>query len=176
MRRYARHRVIRREEGTMKARYAVLVVLVVLVAALTLTSVAAAGPDVTKQRVAITVTGPFSLSAPAEWNFTPLQAGALEADSGTETGTFKNRVVRRGGQIVRLWDWTTTLKGKRGTLVIRQLEEHVPVGNGYSVFIGTWKVLRGTGQYANLTGGGRELGVINAQGWNNRREGVLTVG
>jgi len=173
MRRYARHRVIRREEGTMKAGYAVLVVLV---AALTLTSVAAASPNVTKQRVAIIASGPNNPSATAPWELTPLQAGALEADSGTETSTLKNRFVRRGGLSVRLLEWTTTMKGKRGTLVIRQLEEHVPVGNGYSVFIGTWKVLRGTGQYANLTGGGRELGVINAQGWNNRREGVLTVG
>ena len=157
----------------MKAGYAVLVVLV---AALTLTSVAAAGPNVTKQRVAIIATG-LGPSAPAPWELTPLQAGALEADSGTETSTLKNRFVRRGGQSVRLLEWTTTMKGKRGTLVIRQLEEHVPVGNGYSVFIGTWKVLRGTGQYANLTGGGRELGVINnVQRWNNRREGVLTVG
>ena len=157
----------------MKAGYAVLVVLV---AALTLTSVAAASPNVTKQRVAIIASGPNNPSATAPWELTPLQAGALEADSGTETSTLKNRFVRRGGLSVRLLEWTTTMKGKRGTLVMRVLEEHVPVGNGYSVFIGTWKVLRGTGQYANLTGGGRELGVINAQGWNNRREGVLTVG
>jgi hypothetical protein len=157
----------------MKARYAVLAVLV---AALTLTSVAAAGPNVTKQRVAITATGPNFPIGAGEWELTPLQAGALESDSGTETATYKIRVVRRGGLSVRLSEWTTPMKGKRGTLVIRLLEEQVPVGNGYTVFIGTWKVLRGTGQYANLTGGGRELGVISEQGWNNRREGVLTVG
>jgi len=176
MRRYARHRVIRREEGTMKAGYAVLVVLVVLVAALTLTSVAAAGPDVTKQRAAIIATGPNFPIGAGEWELTPLQAGALEADSGTETATFKSRVVRRGGLSVRLWDWTTTLKGKRGTLVIRELLEQVDVGNGYQVGVGTWRVLRGTGQYANLTWGGRELVVNTQQAWFARREGVSTVG
>jgi hypothetical protein len=157
----------------MKARCAVLVVLV---AALTLTSVAAASPNVTKQRVAITATGP-NYPVGVEWELTPLQAGALKADSGTQTATLPTtRFVRRGGQRVALEDWTTTLKGKRGTLVILEVLEFVNVGNGYSVFIGTWKVLRGTGQYANLTGGGRDLGVGSPSGWHGRREGVLTVG
>ena len=160
----------------MKARHALLIALAVLAAALTLTSVATAGPNVTKQRVTIIASGPPNLSVPAEWNFTPLQAGALEADSGTETATFKSRFVRRGGQSVQLFDVTATCKGKRGTLVIREVVERVDVGNGYSVQIGTWKVLRGTGQYANVTGGGREFYVDNAQGFNGRREGVLTVG
>ena len=59
----------------MKARHALLVALV---AAVTLTSVAAAGPEAAKQRVAISMkmgNGTFVL--------TPKQPGTLKRDSGT---------------------------------------------------------------------------------------------
>ena len=60
----------------MKARHAILVGLVT---AVVLTSVAAAGPDAARQRVAISMkdlaNGTFVL--------TPLQAGTLKRDSGT---------------------------------------------------------------------------------------------
>ena len=59
----------------MKVRYAALVTLAV---AVTLTSVAAAGPAATKQRVAINMK--FHQST---FVLTPLQAGAVKSDSGT---------------------------------------------------------------------------------------------
>ena len=52
-------------------------------------------------------------------------------------------------------NWITTCKGKRNRLVIRVRLEQVDAGNGYHVGTGTWKVVRGTGRYTQITGGGR---------------------
>jgi hypothetical protein len=151
-----------------------LVVLVALAAAVTLSSVATAGPEVARQWVEITATGPPNPSGVFRFGFAP-GPGALKADSGTETSVFAEHVVRRGGQSVNIVDWTTTSKGKRGTLVILARIEHVAVGN-YHVGTGTWKVLRGTGQYAKATGGGRVLNAfLTGQNLTERREGFLTV-
>ena len=60
----------------MKALHAVLVVLV---AAVTLTSVAAAGPAAAKQRVAISMKNPEN----GTFVLTPMQPGTLKRDSGT---------------------------------------------------------------------------------------------
>jgi hypothetical protein len=149
---------------------------VVLAAAVTLTSVAAAGPDAAKQRVAITSQAAKTTEvSPAV--FTPLQAGALKRDSGTLSGAIPaDRVVMRGGQRVSIYDGVTTFKGKRGTLVTRYRAEYVDAGNGYHVGTGTWKVVRGTGQYARVTGGGRSGNVWLDRGpWSSRSEGFLTI-
>jgi hypothetical protein len=156
----------------MKARQAVLVTLA---AAVTLTSVAAAGPDSAKQRVAITSqAAAATLVSPVV--LTPLQAGPLKRDSGTLTASLSpERVVMRQGQRVETYDGLATLKGKRGSLVIRYRAEYVEAGNGYHVGTGTWKVVRGTGQYAQITGGGRSGNVWLDRGpWSSRDEGVLT--
>jgi hypothetical protein len=90
----------------MKARN---IVLAVLVAAVALASVAAAGPDVTKQRVAVNATilpgGTFVLM--------PLRAGALKRDSGRIYGNWRSapgRDVVRNGQSVGVYiiKWTLT--------------------------------------------------------------------
>ena len=60
----------------MKAR---VVALVALTAAVTLTSVASAGPNAAKQRVAINM----KIYPQKTFVFTPLQASALKRDSGT---------------------------------------------------------------------------------------------
>jgi hypothetical protein len=60
----------------MKARHAMLVALA---AAVTLTAVAAAGPDAAKQRVVIT-SGASQTTQVAPFVLTPLQAGALKRD------------------------------------------------------------------------------------------------
>jgi hypothetical protein len=59
--------------------------------------------------------------------------------------------------------------------VIRYRSEYVDAGNGYHVGTGTWKVVRGTGQYAKITGGGRSGNVWLEGGWSSRDEGFLTV-
>jgi hypothetical protein len=160
----------------MKALHAVLVALV---AAVTLTSVAAAGPDAAKQRVAITVQDTKTTSV-SPFVLTPLQTGAIKPDSGkliASDASSSNRVVMREGQEVSIATAVGTLKGKLGRLVVRFRSEWVEAGNGYHVTFGTWKVVRGTGQYAGVTGGGREGGVWleSNDHWSTRSEGFLTL-
>jgi hypothetical protein len=66
-------------EVRMKAR---LVLLVALMAAVTLTSVAAAGLQAAKQRVAIDT----KIPPKGKFVLTPLRSGALKRDSGTLSG------------------------------------------------------------------------------------------
>ena len=69
----------------------------------------------------------------------------------------------REGQRIDVYRNTYTMKGKRGSLSIRERTEFVSVSNekvpGFDftpgVGIGTWKVVGGTGSYAKVTGGGR---------------------
>ncbi|MDH4103866.1 MAG: hypothetical protein OEV29_10850 [Thermoleophilia bacterium] len=162
----------------MKAR---VVTLVALAAAVTLTSVAAAGPAAAKQRVAIDMKiypqGTFVLS--------PLQAGPLKRDSGTISHNFlsiRPRDVMRDGQKVTIYDGgVATLTGKRDTLTIRERTEWVHLerdGNGDgendTIAIGTWKVMRGTGQYAGIVGKGRNAHLGLGSPWYARYEGFMT--
>ena len=158
----------------MKARHAVLVALA---AAVTLTSVAAAGPDAAKQRVAINMKNPDN----GTFVLTPLQAGTLKRDSGTVSLVYNDpTIVMREGQRINIYRNTYTLKGKRGSLSIRERTEFVSVSNekvpGFDftpgVGIGTWKVVGGTGAYAKVTGGGRSG--LQGQPWLVRQEGFLT--
>ena len=158
----------------MKARQAILVAIA---AGITLTSVAAAGPDAAKQRVAITSQAAGTTHS-APFVLIPLQAGALKRDSGKEIAALADpgRLVMREGQEVMIYDDVATLKGKRGTLVIRYRTEYVDGGNGYHVGTGTWKVVRGTGEYAQITGAGRSGTVVLDRGpWSSHSEGFLTL-
>ena len=165
----------------MKAR---LVTLVALAAAVTLTAVAAAGPDAAKQRVAIDMKlwpqKTFVL-APLQ----PMQAGPLKRDTGTISHNFLSipgRGVMRDGQEVTIYDGgVATLTGKRGTLTIRGRSEWVGLGrdgNGDgevdSIGIGTWKVVRGTGQYAGIVGKGRDSHIGLGSPWYARYEGLFS--
>ena len=154
-----------------------VVALVALAAAVTLTSVAAAGPEAAKQRVAISMKNPGN----GTFVLTPLQSGTLKRDSGTVSGVFNEATtVIREGQSVFISRNTYTLKGKRGRMSIRERMEFVNVSNekvkGFDftpgVGIGTWKVVSGTGAYAKITGGGRS----GHQGhpWLAQQEGFLT--
>jgi hypothetical protein len=98
-------------------------------------------------------------------------------DSGTMTaGVPPGRDVMREGQKITIYDDVATLKGKRGSLVIRYRAEYVDAGEGYHVGTGTWKVVRGTGQYAQISGGGRSGNVSLDRGpWSSRDEGFLTL-
>ena len=155
----------------MKASLVALAALL----AVTLSSVAAAGPNATKQRVAIDM----KIIPESTFVLAPLQAGALKRDSGTVSGTWKSvpgRNVIRDGQKVTIFDggvWTLT--GKRGTLTIRERNEWVAVESGEDgVAIGTWKVVRGTGQYAGIVGKGRSGHAGLGSPWYARYEGFLT--
>lgn len=162
----------------MKARHAILVALAV---AVTMTAVAAAGPAAAKQRVAINM----KIYPKKTFVLTPLPAGPLKRDSGSIASErdAQGRGVMRNGQKVTIYDgqiWTLT--GKQGTLTIRERTEWVDVSNentryGYppGVAFGTWTVVRGTGQYAQVTGGGRSGHAGLGNPWLARQEGVLTV-
>ena len=156
---------------------AIEAILVALVAAIILTSVAAAGPEAAKQRVAISMKDPGN----GTFVLTPLQAGTLKRDSGTVRLVFSpERDVMREGQTVYISRGTYTLKGTRGSMTIRERMEMVEVSNekvpGFDftpgVGIGTWKVVSGTGAYAKIIGGGRS----GHQGhpWLAQQEGFLT--
>ena len=155
----------------MKARHALYVALA---AAVTLTAVAAAGPSAAKQRVAITSNGVLNATAFGTFAFTPLQDGALQRDTGTETSTWSEHVVMRDGQQVTVQNYVTTREGKRGSFVVRSRMEYVDAGNGYLAGTNTWKFVRGTGQYAQMAGGGRGGDVVYGRRWSDRYEGVLT--
>jgi hypothetical protein len=157
----------------MKALQAMLVALV---AAIVLASGAAASSDAAKQRVVINM----KIYPQGTFVLLPMQAGALKPDSGTIRSNWTSipeRVVIRDGQRVGIYTGAvTTLTGKRGTLTIRDRNEWVAVETGEdAVAIGTWNVVRGTGQYAGIVGKGRNAHAGLGSPWYARYEGFLTV-
>ena len=160
----------------MKWRY---VVVAVLVAAAGLTSLAAAAPTASKQRVSMSAKGVNDGTFVGKFVFTPRESGTLRSDSGKQT--CKNgpeRATMREGQEVSIYEPTIcTWTGKRGTFVTRSRNDWVDAGNGYYVNTGTWKLLRGTGQYDAVSGGGRNAGAWVDRGpgpWTGNAEGYLT--
>ena len=117
--------------------------IVALAATVTLASLAAAAPEAGRQQVTIA----SKLYPQRTFVFTPLTAGALKPDSG-----------KAGAEGGNAGDTTTfTFKGRRGTLVIRELStEWVDVLNEEvhgvvpAVVISRWTVVRGTRQYAGV--------------------------
>ncbi len=130
------------------------VVAVLAAAAVTLAAVAAAGPVAAKQRVAIQSKGANAFV------LTPLTPGAIKPDTGTATFCcWSQRFVTRDGQSIEINNPQGTFVGKRGTIVVRQQIEWLDISNGYAISTGTWKVVRGTGDYAGLSGSGRKAGI-----------------
>ena len=149
----------------MNSRFAAATILA---AALAVTSIAAAGPVAAKQRIAIQLKGDSFV-------LTPLTTGAIKQDAGVVSFCcWSERHIMRDGQAIDVNDPKMTLTGKQGTLVTRNRIEWVDLPEDYSVFTGTWKVIRGTGAYAGLSGGGRGAHVTlpNGNGMS-RFEGFL---
>jgi hypothetical protein len=157
----------------MKAQ---LTALVALAAAVTLVSAAAGSPDAARQRVTITTQAPKTTRV-SPFTLTPVQPGPVKPDSGSwVVGSETTRNVTRDGQDVSVYVTTSTLKGKLGSLVVRCRQEWTDAGNGYNASADTWKVVRGTGQYAGVTGGGRGTTVWleSNDHWSSRDQGFLT--
>jgi hypothetical protein len=160
----------------MRAR---LIVFGAVVATVTLASVAAAVPDAAKHRVSIDT----KILPQGRFVLTPQQSGALKPDAGTVSGNWQSiagRDVMRAGQKVTIYNALWTFAGKRGNLTIRERNEWVDVGGDANndgapdgVAVGTWKFVRGTGQYAGLTGGGRSGHEGLGHVWFARYEGFL---
>jgi hypothetical protein len=86
----------------------------------------------------------------------PQAGGILRRDTGSvEWCCWSERFVTRDGQRAEINDPQATLIGDRGTLVLRFRIEWLDAGRGYTVGTSTWKVVRGTGAYKGVTGGGR---------------------
>ena len=101
-----------RKEAPMKVRQATLVALV---AAVAVTTVAAANSDAAKQRVAITTQANRTTTV-SKAVLTPLQAGALKSDSGSLVGESQpsHKVVMRDGQIVEIYRSVGLVQGQAG--------------------------------------------------------------
>jgi hypothetical protein len=145
--------------------------LAILIAAAALSSAAATGAVGTKQRVAIQRTAGSDAVA-----LIPLTSGALGRDSGTFTSCcWSRRFVMRDGQKIEINDPLITFTWKRGSLEARSRIEWIGVGNGYAVGTHRWKVVRGTGDYAGLAGGGRGAVIELPNGaFKYRLEGFLS--
>jgi hypothetical protein len=146
--------------------------LVAIAMAVTLTSVAAAGPAATRQRVQIDL----KLFPHKGFVLTPLETGALKPDSGTDAcnGETEGGEVLRDGQVSYPNGCrAVVLTGKRGKLVLRYEYAWVEAGGDYNIATGTWKVVRGMGQYARVTGGGRSAEVGSPQLRLARFQGYL---
>jgi len=136
----------------MRTKLTAIAALVAL--AVTLTAVASAGSAKTKQRVEIQEKGDGSFA------LAPLGSGPVKPDTGTITFCcWTQRTIRRHGESIDINNPRMTLTGKLGTLVARNRVGFIEVPDGLSVFTGSWKVIRGTGAYAGLAGGGRGAGV-----------------
>ena len=168
---------VRRQNASLRLATAMFA----LAAAVILTFVVAAGHAATKQRIAINM----KILPQSTFVLTPVGGAALKRDSGTVSGTWRSvpgRNVSRNGQKVTIFSggvWT--LSGKRGTLMIRERNEWVDTGSDVNrdslddgVALGTWTVVRGTGDYAGVTGSGGSGHVGLGNVWNARYEGFLT--
>ena len=145
-------------------------VVALAAAGATFATVAAAGPVAVKQRVAIQEkAGAFVLS--------PMTSGAIKRDTGTASFCcWTDRHIVRDGQAIDINDPEITLTLKRGTLLIRSTIGFIDIPDGWAVFTGTWSVIRGTGDYAGLSGGGRRAGVTLPNGnVTSRFDGFLSL-
>jgi hypothetical protein len=134
---------------------------------------AAGGSAAAKQRVTIT-----SKDLPdGTFVLTPYQGGAIRQDTGTTSIVIGQPTrVMREGQSFEIYQLVWTFTGKRGTLTIRERNEWLDTGDAYVAY-GRWSVVRGTGQYANVNGGGRSAGVGHNRGngaWFAQHAGFLT--
>jgi hypothetical protein len=132
--------------------------------AIALGASAAAEPVAAKERA----TGQrIEIQSNADGSFLliPLTSGSIRRDTGAAAFCCWTMTrITRDGQAIDINDPQMTLTGKRGTLVVRNRIGFIDIPDGWAVFTGTWKVIRGTGDYAGVSGGGRGAGVAPPNG------------
>ena len=148
-------------------------VAVLAATAVTLAAVAAAGPVAAKQRIAIDL----KYGTNESFVLTPLTSGTVKRDAGAATFCcWSSRGITRDGESIDLNNPQMTLTGRQGTIVARNRIGWIDIPDGWAVFTGTWTVVRGTGAYAGLSGGGRGAGIQLANGnGKSRFEGFLSL-
>ena len=105
------------------------------------------------------------ISGKGSGTFTLIGASTADSDSGRLTFTYAYGNIGKtaDGQSFQPVRRTETLKGKRGTLVIRLTGRHFQVKPGTDptvVETGMWSIVSGTGRYAGLEGRGGMVGII----------------
>ena len=120
------------------------------------------------------------LSDPARWIAALLVVSAVGAVPGTPpvADAQENDEPRYfySGRTGRRESWPGVV-AKRGEIVTRFRIDWLDAGNGHNAGSGTWKVIRGTGAYANLTGAGRSAHVWLPRGpAASRAEGFMRSG
>jgi hypothetical protein len=143
--------------------------LAILVAAVALSIGAGAGAISGKQRVVIQWKGARGFV------LTPLTSGRLKGDTGTATFCcWKSRVVIRDGLKVEIGDPKMTFSGSAGPSWQATGWSSSTSKVATRCSPGTWKVIRGTGDYAQLSGSGRIAGIVLPNGTTKwQREGFL---
>jgi hypothetical protein len=127
---------------------------------------------VRKQRIAIDMvinrndTGTFTVS--------PLTPGPLEADKGTVAipGAGGGTTLRNGMTVMSV-AMGQNLTSRRGTMGLSVRFDHNEMQNRVGVGVGTWKIVKGAGAYAGVSGGGRYVSVrmpngralVRQEGW-----------
>ena len=141
---------------------------VVALAALSLASPLGASPDAGKLPLRIDAIGDLTPNhATVSGTFSLIGASAAYTDSGSiksENPVFLTKKTPQG-QIFFSFQRTELLKGKHGALVLRLSARLFPLPRTTTtayVLTGTWSIVRGTGRYTGLKGGGGIVGSARA--------------
>jgi hypothetical protein len=140
----------------MRMKLVALAVLAAAAATVTVAAVATAATVSAPQRIAI-------VHHNDSFVLTPLTAGAIKRDTGIEVSCcWTQRFIKRDGVSIEVDDPQLTFTGAHGTFVFRNRIEWGDLPDGWAVFTGSWKFVRGTGAYAGLSGRGRVAGVATS--------------
>ena len=138
------------------------------------TPVAALGESAAAQGVTLTYTGVGTSHSRGTFR---LQASNV-SDAGSAVDSITEESMGQvAGQSFIDVKFNLALKGRRGTLEIRWSGRYVSAGGPWEVVTGTWRIAKGTGEYAGARGMGRIAGVFTAQGnrYFQRFQGSVTL-
>src|SRR5262245_57212477 len=107
----------------------------------------------TRQRVMLVQKHRFG-DREGQFELVVLSLGPIRSDTGSFTlaAELRPSIVRQG-QGLSVYVVIETLTGAQGTFDVRWRVEFAGAGEGNTVGTGTWRILRGTGAYAGVTGG-----------------------